>query len=155
MLPAPEPGARLACGHRHGQEEGRQNWALVLCYFLRSLSSLRKESMAGGGKSFQRKTSDNFRDMFDELVEEGFDANRQTDELKGSGTLAKIRVALRRMKERKDNFLRFLEDFDVPLTSREAERDLRSHKGRQAIIGCFRTFRGLASHANLSTVIKP
>ena len=58
------------------------------------------------------------------------------------------------MKERKDDFLRFLEDFDVPFTSSEAERDLRSHKGRQAVSGCFRTFRGLVSHANLSTVFK-
>ena len=140
--------------HGHGQEEGRQNWALELCCFLRLLNSLRKESMERGGKSFRRKTIDNFRDMFDELVEEGFNASQQTDELKGSRTLAKIRAPLRRMKERKDDFLRFLEDFDVPFTSSEAERDLRSRKGRQAVSGCFRTFRGLVSHANLSTVFK-
>ncbi len=143
-----------ACGHGHGQEEGRQNWALELCRFLRSLSSLRKESMARDGKSFQGKTIDSFRDMFDELVEEGFNASQQTDELKGSRTLARIRTPLRRMKERKDGFLRFPEDFGVPFTSSEAGRDLRSRKGRQAVSGCFRTFRGLVSHANLSTVIK-
>ncbi len=39
-----------ACGHGHGQEEGRRNRALELCRFLRPLGSLRKESMARGGK---------------------------------------------------------------------------------------------------------
>ncbi len=143
-----------ACEHGHGREEERQNWALELICFLRSLNSMRKEALGRGGKSFRRKTIDNFRDRFDELVEEGLAANQATGELKGSATLRKIRALLGRLSRRKDDFLRFLEDFDVPFTSNEAERDLRSHKGRMAISGCFRTFRGLAGHANLSTVIK-
>lgn len=140
--------------HGHGQEEGRQDWALEFLCFLRSLNSMRKQSMERGGKSFRRKTVDNFRERFDELVEEGLAANQATEELRGSATLRKIRALLRRLEKRKDDFLRFLEDFDVPFTSNEAERDLRSHKGRMAVSGCFRTFRGLASHANVSTVIK-
>ncbi len=145
---------RWAYEHGHGQKEGRQDWALELLCFLRSLNSMRKKSMERGGRSFRRKTVDTFRERFDELVEEGLAANQATDELKGSATLRKIRALLGRLEKRKDDFLRFLEDFDVPFTSNEAERDLRSHKGRLAISGCFRTFRGLASHANLSTVFK-
>ena len=131
-----------ACEHGHGHEEERQNWALELICFLRSLNSMRKEALGMGGKSFRRKTIDNFRDRFDELVEEGLAANQATGELKGSATLRKIRALLGRLSRRKDDFLRFLEDFDVPFTSSEAERDLRSHKGRMAISGCFRTFGG-------------
>ena len=145
---------RWAYEHGHGQKEGRQDWALELLCFLRSLNSMRKKSMERGGRSFRRKTIGTFRERFDELVEEGLAANQATDELKGSATLRKIRALLGRLEKRKDDFLRFLEDFDVPFTSNEAERDLRSHKGRLAISGCFRTFRGLASHANLSTVFK-
>ncbi len=124
-----------ACEHGHGQEEGRQNWALEIICFLRSLNSMRKESLEGGGKSFRRKTVDNFRERFDELVEEGLAASEATDELKDSATMRKIKALLRRLEKRKDDFLLFLEDFDVPFTSREAERDLRSHKGRMAIRG--------------------
>ena len=140
--------------HGHGQEEGRQNWALELICYLRSLNSMRKESLERGGKSFHRKTVDNFRERFDELVEEGLAASEAAEELKGGATLRKTRALPRRQEKRKDDFLRFLEDVDVPFTSSEAERDLRSHKGRMAISGCFKTVRGLASHANLSTVIK-
>ncbi len=133
---------------------GKAELGSELVCFLRSLNSMRKESLERGGKSFRRKTMDIFRKRFDELVEEGLAANEAAEELKGSATLRKTRTLPRRLEKRKDDFLRFLKNFDVPFTSCETERDLRSHKGRMAISGCFRTVRGLASHANLSTVIK-
>jgi len=55
-----------------------------------------------------------------------------------------------RLRDFKEDVLRFLTDEDVPFTNNQAEQDIRMMKVKMKISGCFRTFQG----ADLFCVIK-
>jgi transposase len=58
-----------------------------------------------------------------------------------------------RLRDHKDDALRFLRDPTVPFTNNQAERDLRMMKVRQKIPGGFRTETGAHTFATLRTVL--
>lgn len=60
---------------------------------------------------------------------------------------------LLRLRERKDDVLRFIEDFDVPFTNNLAEQDIRMMKLRVKISGGFRTIAGAVTFAKLRSVM--
>ena len=60
---------------------------------------------------------------------------------------------LLRLRDHKEDSLRFLFDPSVPFTNNQAERDLRMMKVRQKISGGFRTETGAQTFATLRTVL--
>ena len=60
---------------------------------------------------------------------------------------------LLRLQKHKTDVLRFANDFSVPFTNNQAERDLRMMKVKQKISGCFRTTTGAENFATLRAVI--
>ncbi len=58
-----------------------------------------------------------------------------------------------RLRDHKDDALRFLTNPDVPFTNNQAERDIRMVKLIQKISGCFRTETGAKNFAALRTVL--
>ena len=143
-----------ACEHGPGHEEGKPDWAKDVACWLLVCRLLRLDAKAKGQKSFSRDTVENFRDIFRECVDEGLRSNQETPETKGSRCARTVRALLRRMEKRVDEYTRFLEDFDVPFSQNEAERDLRDHKNRLAVSGCFRTEEGLKRYVKLFSIFK-
>ena len=60
---------------------------------------------------------------------------------------------LLRLRDHKEDALRFLVNKDVPFTNNQAERDIRMMKLRQKISGGFRTTTGAKTFATLRTVL--
>jgi transposase len=60
---------------------------------------------------------------------------------------------LLRLREHREDTLRFLHDPTVPFTNNQAERDLRMMKVRQKISGGFRSEAGAQTFATLRTVL--
>ena len=60
---------------------------------------------------------------------------------------------LLRLRDHKEDTLRFLHDPTVPFTNNQAERDLRMMKVRQKISGGFRSDTGAQTFATLRTVL--
>ncbi|MFG6528362.1 IS66 family transposase [Sulfitobacter sp. M23508] len=58
-----------------------------------------------------------------------------------------------RLRDYRDDGLRFLTDFTVPFTNNQAERDLRMMKLRMKISGTFRTLEGAQVFADIRSVI--
>ena len=58
-----------------------------------------------------------------------------------------------RLRDYRDDVLRFLSDFAVPFTNNQAERDLRMMKVRMKISGTFRTLEGAQVFADIRSVI--
>ena len=58
-----------------------------------------------------------------------------------------------RLRDCRDDVLRFLADFTVPFTNNQAEQDLRMMKVRMKISGAFRTLEGAQVFADLRSVI--
>ncbi|MGH9436185.1 MAG: IS66 family transposase, partial [Terriglobia bacterium] len=77
-----------------------------------------------------------------------------------SGSLRRGRVRRRtghkiliRLRDHKDDALRFLANPNVPFTNNQAERDIRMMKVRQKISGGFRTETGAQTFATLRTIL--
>lgn len=54
-----------------------------------------------------------------------------------------------RLDKNQDEVLLFLNDFDVPFTNNQAERDIRSVKVRMKVSGCFRKRESSESYLRL------
>ena len=61
---------------------------------------------------------------------------------------------LRRLREHRDDVLRFLSDPEVPFTNNIAEQAVRMPKVRQKISGCFRTFDGAAAFCTIRSYLE-
>jgi transposase len=79
--------------------------------------------------------------IYDQIVSRGLMFHQQQPQLTGR----KKRVGhnlLIRLRNRKDDTLRFLTSSDVPFTNNQAEQDIRMMKVKQKISGGFRTMQG-------------
>lgn len=61
---------------------------------------------------------------------------------------------LRRLREYREDVLRFLSDREVPFTNNIAEQAVRMPKVKQKISGCFRTFDGAAAFCTIRSYLE-
>ena len=63
------------------------------------------------------------------------------------------RLLLKRLREFKNEHLRFITDFDAPFDNNQAERDLRGFKTKTKVSGCFRSDKGIVSFTKIYSLI--
>ena len=141
--------------YENGHEtcDHNQNWAIELAALLIVFKDIRDEAISKGEKYLSNGTIENCYEVFMDYVNEGFVNNPYTKEKKDSKIHKKIIALLNRLSKRINEFLKFLEDFDVPFTSNQAELDLRGFKPRMSVSGCFRTFEGCKRFTMLKSIM--
>ena len=132
---------------------GNQDWAFEVEVWLLTFQMIRNEAIAKGQRFLSNATVANYQEIFMDYVDEGMAKNPDTNATKDSKIHRKIRALLKRMAKRCHEFLKFLQDFDVPFTSNQAERDLRIYKARLAVSGCFRKLDGCARYVKLYSIV--
>jgi transposase len=71
---------------------------------------------------------------------------------RGRKKRTKAQNLINRLRDRRDDYLRFMTDKDVPFSNNQAERDLRMMKLQMKISGCFRTVMGAEDFGNVRDV---
>jgi transposase len=61
---------------------------------------------------------------------------------------------LRRLREHREDVLRFLSDPEVPFTNNIAEQAVRMPKVKQKISGCFRNFDGAGAFCTIRSYLE-
>jgi transposase len=104
-----------------------------------------------------------FQSRFDAVIEEArklYGALQKKQRNRRRGSIipdSPLRTAgrklARRMEAKKEQVLRFMQDFSVPFDNNQSERDLRMIKVKQKISGCFRTEKGAEDFCKLRSYV--
>ena len=132
-------------------ENTRHCWSDEMIDFLLMLKQSKDLAISFGIERFEQDDLDRYRKRYGEIVEEGFEALKNT---KSRFYQKEEKKLLNRLKKYRDNHLLFAEDFAVPFDNNLSERDLRMIKTKGKVSGCFRSLAGAKTFANLMSVIK-
>lgn len=98
-----------------------------------------KAAVKGRNKPLHKTTVRKFHCRYDVILDKGHEEFLQSESPDYNGEDMKL---LRRLRQYKDEHLRFISDPAVPFDNNQAERDLRMIKAKTKISGCFRADDG-------------
>jgi transposase len=129
-------------------EAQKQIWAEEMHTLLLDMNTAVKEAREKGLKSLDVTEVADWKAQYEAILQKGYLANppdppaQDAPIKRGRRKQSAARNLLDRLKKRQDATLRFLEDFSVPFTNNQAERDIRMVKVQQKISGGFRSLPG-------------
>ena len=105
------------------------------------------KSWSGFTKKESLPPIDQISELYNQIVSAGLDFHQRLEPLESPGCRGKKKKRpghnlLVRLRDFKQETLRFLTDPLVPFTNNQAEQDLRMMKVKQKVSGCFRTMTG-------------
>lgn len=133
-------------------------WATRMYAFLLKACRTVQRACARDPAALSVSTQRRMRRLYDQIIATGLAFHRRKPPLLKTGVRGRrprrtgYNLVLR-LRDHKDDVLRFAEDFSVPFTNNQAERDLRMMKVKQKISGCFRSYAGAENFATLRGVI--
>lgn len=137
----------------------REPWAEAMSQFLLSTNKRVAALVEQGEVALADDLWAVMAREYDEILAQGFEFHeRQAPLLRQPGARGKPprRIGhnlLIRLRDFKQDVLRFATNFAVPFTNNQAERDIRMMKLKMKISGGFRTFEGARTFATLRSVL--
>lgn len=142
--------ANALCNAHHLRElewsntQDKQQWAADMASLLCKLNDKVKESennkLTQGQRQYYRKKYDEILDKAD--IECPPPIRDKLKPKRGRLKKTKSRNLLERLREYKEDVLRFTKHSEVPFTNNRGENDIRMTKVQQKISGCFRSMEG-------------
>ena len=135
-----------------GEQSDDQKWALRLIDYLCEANNKVKEL----GRCLTEEEMLPWRRRIKRIVKAGETANPEEEietPQKGRRKRTKAQNLIKRIKERQEDYLRFMVDGEAPFTNNQAERDLRMMKIQMKISGCFRTLMGAEDFARIRSYL--
>lgn len=132
-------------------ETSKPDWAREMKQLLLDIKAAVSTAGEAGKKRIAARRKDEFLSQNDRIVLEAGKlyqplqrkrGRAKTRRPKESPIKAAARKLVNRLSAKRDEILRFMNDFRVPFDNNQAERDLRMLKVKQKISGCFRTEKG-------------
>jgi transposase len=137
-------------------EKQYASFAVRMSKLLKSACHERNMLAVAGKTQFPRKKIDAIRSKYDAILKDWLSFLREEEE-KRNGKKSKYKFEgeklPKRLKEYKEQHLIFLEDFNVPFTNNQAERDLRGIKSKTKISGGFRSMDGGETYADIKSYV--
>ena len=136
---------------RKNTEETANRWSHDMEMLLKGLDHARNEQKRQGATAFSTGQIERFSRRYDELIAQGYEANKNT-----RGRLAKKdeKKLLNRLVKYKANHLLFLSDFRVHYSNNMSEKDLRICKNRDKMAGGFRNASGRDMYCRIMSFIE-
>jgi transposase len=126
-------------------------WAGQFREFMFEMNAQKTSDLSCGNIYCPAEKLEGFGIRYDELVAQG---QAYLATLKPKTYIwDKLSPMIKRLQQRKAEYMRFMRDYTVPFTNNQAERDLRHCKTKQKISGCYRSWSGLVDYCNLRSFI--
>ena len=132
-------------------EETSNRWSHDMERLLKGLDHARNELKRHDITAFSRGQLERFSARYDELISEGYKANKAT---KGKLAKKEEKKLLNRLVKYKANHLLFLYDFRVHYSNNMSEKDLRICKNRDKMAGGFRNASGREMYCRIMSFIE-
>lgn len=157
--------AHALCGAHHLrelkaiEEIEKEPWATEMSALLNSANQLRCTAQDQGETELPEPVRQDIITGYMAILAKGLSFHeRQPPLAKSPGTRGRQarrpgHNLLLRLRDYRDDVLRFIADFAVPFTNNQAEQDLRMMKLRMKISGTFRTLEGAQVFADIRSVI--
>jgi hypothetical protein len=134
-----------------------QRWAKEMIELLLEIKEAVDMRRKGKKTFLPKRELSKYTKRYNTLVEEGLKENPEQGKpagRRGRAKQTKARLLVLRLQERKDEYLSFATDFNVPFDNNQAERDLRMAKVKQKVSGCFRSDKGEKSFTTIYSFIQ-
>jgi transposase len=126
-------------------ENDKQGWALKMKELLLRIYKRVEQAKVQNECSLSSQTCHYYKRQYRALLTIAKFSNPRQESpprTRGRPKQTKVRNLIERMSDYQDEVLAFMEDFRVPFTNNQAERDLRMLKVKQKISGTFRSRAG-------------
>lgn len=140
-------------------EHDNQMWAKEMICHLLLIKHKVDEAKSRGEKALPLSQLMEFEHKYDSIVEKGLLSNPlthpppQNRKKRGRPRKSKARNMLERLRDYKEETLRYMYNFEVSFDNNLAERDVRPIKVKQKVSGCFRTDEGARDFCRLRSYI--
>jgi hypothetical protein len=116
----------------------KHNWANLMDELLFEMLKYKERDLKRGIGTMDGESLQMFSDKYDQIIALGYSENALLPEK--SIIRKDERNLLERLEKYKKNHLLFINNYNVPFSNNEAERDLRWIKTQQKVSGCHRSF---------------
>ncbi len=143
-------------------ETSKPDWAQEMKQLLLDIKAAVGTAGEAGKKRLASCRKDEFLRQYDRIVSEAGKLYEPLQRKRGRATTrrpkespikAAARKLVNRLSAKRDEILRFMNDFRVPFDNNQAERDLRMLKVKQKISGCFRTEKGASEWCRVRSYV--
>lgn len=143
------------------EEMGGQSWAGQMAELLQTMLHWRHEHEANGTAPTDEQIVE-WTTRYEAILEIAEDENPLPPEppplpdgrrRRGRMKKGKARNLFERFRDKAEAIVAFFEDFRVPFTNNQAERDIRMIKVQQKVSGCFRTEKGAKRFARIRSYL--
>ena len=136
---------------QRNSDDTQHEWSSKLRKLIGKAIKDRNDAIARREDSFSREYIKEFHKKVDEYLKDGWDENDPGKEKYGA---VFERSLLRRIKEFRNNYFGWLEDFSLPPTNNLSERRLRSTKSHMKISGQFESVEAADDYALIKSYIE-
>ena len=131
-------------------------WAKNLIITLLEIKKIAEETRERGETEIPEPERKRLTSLYEKWVSTGLEAHPA--QLKPSGKRGRVKQSkehnlLRRLRDKREEVLRFMDDLSVPFDNNQAERDLRMIKVQQKVSGCFRSAEGARRFCTISSYL--
>ena len=134
-------------------ENTKQVWAQDMIELLLEMKSY-KDNFGEEKQKLNQEVLENYSNRYDEILGIAMEQNPILPKANNrKPKRGKTGALVDRLIIRKEGFLLFFTDFDVPFDNNQAERDIRMFKTKQKVSGCFRTVQGAEDYATIMSYI--
>lgn len=137
-------------------ENHNQKWARSMKNLLKKIYETKEKLLGQGHSIASEKLRKEFFDRYDQILEAGFRRNPIIEPKKrnrGRPKRGKVRSLIERLRDYKEDVLRFFTNFRVPFSNNIAERSFRLSKLKTKVAGTFRSTQGAESFCTIFSVI--
>lgn len=134
-------------------EQLHQAWALDMKKLLLKIKEIVYQHQCRGKTGLARSQLESFEQRYEKIIAAGLKENPVSDSRRRRPKRSKALNLLIRLKQYRQQTLRFMYDFRVPFDNNLAERDIRMIKLQQKISGCFRIQLGAEMFCRIRSYI--